>query len=439
MKARFVCLAIAVWSALVACRATTAQDYWQSGDGVASVPGGAYSPPIGPDQYASGYPSGYGKFGKVPLTPSFEDGPARWNYGDISSDRGGLYEDSPFDEFAKDLFTDAFFRLEYLNFTMKRPGDVLLGSPTASSLTPKRPFQVSSGNQLLGEARVLSTENLDIDNLNGIRATLGIPLISGSIEGSIFSLEEGFDRDGVTSGLGAPPPGNPVALPQFVGTTTFTNGQLGTNIFLYDNSLVMSFSNRVWGSDINYVWEAYDPNHGLQLRPLMGFRYYGQDESFNQIGVFDQQGQLPDPLVSTINSSSRNQAYLGQIGLRAELVSRWLTLGIEPKLGIGVNNYESSVITTALRSPGDPTVFTTDSGSKVSPFGELAVYGRANVSQNVSFILGYSLFVIDNVTRPHSSIYYNDNGQNLPAGVVVRPSFDKMHFQGVNLGAEIRF
>lgn len=436
MKARFVCLAIAVLGLLVASRTATAQDAWQpGGDGVATVTGMSYGPPFGSDPY----PNGYDAVGKLPLTPNYIDGPARWGYGDISGDKGPFYENSPLDEFTKDLFTDAFIRIEYLNWTMKRPGDVLLGSPTASSQTPKRPFPVSSGNQLLGEARVLSTENIVLDNLNGIRATLGIPLVSGSIEGSIFSLQDSQNSDGVTSGLGAAAPGNVVALPQFVGNTTFTNGQLGSNIFLYDNSLQMAFYNRVWGSDINYVWEAYDPNPGLQLRPLVGFRYYGQDESFSQVGVFDQQGQLAIPLVSTISSTSQNQAYLGQIGLRAELVSRWLTLGIEPKVGLGVNNYDSSVTTTALRSAGDPTVLTRESGSRIAPFGEMAVYGRANISQNFSLIVGYSITVIDNITRPHSSIYYNDNGQSQPAGIVVRSSFDKMYYQGLNVGGEVRF
>jgi hypothetical protein len=435
MKARFVRLTIAVVGLLLINTAARAQY-----DGVANVSGpyGGYGGyPAAPITWGNN-PSGYDSHGKMPLTGEYVDGPARWAYGDLSGDRGGLYENSPMDEFVKDLVTDSFFRIEYLNWTMKKPGDTLLGSGTNATLNPRRPFRVSSGNALLGEARVLSTTRLELDNLDGIRATLGIPLVSGTIEGSIYAFEDSHTTDGVFSGLGEPAPGNVVVLPQFIANTTLTNGVQGTNAFLYDSSYRMAFRNRVWGSDINYVLEAYDPNPGLQLRPLIGIRYYDQSENFTQIGVFDDDGQIPE-LSSEIHSDSTNHVYLAQIGLRAELVSRWLTVGLEPKVGLGVNDYESSVSTIRLRSQGDPAVRTEDSGARIAPFGELALYSRIHISENFSISVGYTVVIIDNITRPHSSILYNDNGPSNPAGFVVAPSFDTMYYQGINVGGELRF
>ena len=334
---------------------------------------------------------------------------------------------------------NSYFRMEYLHYAFKNPGDRLLGSAILSQVDPRQPFQVTdTGGQLAGEARVASTGDLQYPDGSGIRGTLGIPLGGGALEANIFYFDEVKDRSFVDR-LGAPTSGNPLDLPQFIATSTLTNGQLGNNLLLYDDSFSANIAADLWGSEINYVFDAYLPEPMFQLRPMIGFRYLDFSEQLRQVGVFDQQDQLLTPLVSHIDSFSENRVYAPQIGLRGEMVSRWLTLGIEPKLAAGVNVYETSVVTEALRSPGDPITKTTASGEEFSVVGELNVYARFHVRQNFAVTVGYQATFVDNVARSHSSILYNDNGANADPAIVTNPSLELFDFGGINVSGELRF
>ena len=167
----------------------------------------------------------------------------------------------------------------------------------------------------------------------------------------------------------------------------------------------------------------------------------GRYEGLDQRGVFDGQGQLtPAQVVNTlITSDSENNIYTPQVGMRIEASNRWLTLGVQPKFGMGVNQYRGSVYTEQLRSVGDDPTRTTESGEKLSVNGELAVYGKLHINKHVSMTVGYTFLFADNVSRAHNSIYYNDNGQSEPPAVVSKPGFDLMYYQGLNVGGEIRY
>ena len=47
--------------------------------------------------------------------------------------------------------------------------------------------------------------------------------------------------------------------------------------------------------------------------------------------------------------------------------------------------------------------------------------------------------VASGISRPADNIFYNDNGSAQPAGIVVDPSFQRMVWQGLTVGGELKF
>lgn len=398
----------------------------------------------GPAWYSPGEMQGPSS-GYQPWTPPYQPGPANWSWDNASGspDNGWDYENTPLDEFLGDVARNSYFRMEYLHYSFKNPSDRLLGSAILSQADPSVPFDVTdTGGQLAGQARVPTTGDLQYPDGSGIRGTLGIPLIGGVLEANIFYFDQVEDRSFIDR-LGDQTTNNPFNDPdppaQFLATSTLTNGQLGNNLLIYDDSFTSTTKADLWGSEINYIFDAYLPEPMFQIRPMFGFRYLDFNEELNQVGVFDQQDMLVTPLVSRISSYSENSIYAPQIGLRAEMVSRWLTLGIEPKLAAGVNVYETSVITQSLRSPGDPLTKTTESGEEFSLVGELSIYAKLHIRQNFAITVGYQATVMNQIARPHSSILYNDNGANADPAIVTRSSHERFDFGGINVSGELRF
>lgn len=397
----------------------------------------------GPAWYSPGEMQGPTN-GWQPYTPPYLPGPANYSWDNASGnpDNGWDYENSPLDEFFADVARNSYFRLEYLHYAFTNPDEDLLGAPILSQADPTIPFQVTNtGGQLAGVARVASTNDLQYPDSSGIRGTLGIPLIGGTLEGNVFYFDQAGDTNLIDE-LGdqtARNPINPFTPPQFVATSTFSNGQIGNNLLLYDDSFTASMEAELWGSEINYVFDAYLPDPMFQFRPLIGFRYLSMDEQLLQVGVFDQQDLLVTPLVSTISSFTENRIYAPQIGVRGELVSRWLTLGIEPKLAAGINVYETTVVTQSLRSQGDPLTRTTADDEAFMLVGELNLYAKLHIRQNFALTVGYQATFIDQVARPASSIFYNDNGSNADPAIVTRPSRELFDFGGINVSGELRF
>jgi hypothetical protein len=396
----------------------------------------------GPAWYSPGEMQGPGS-GYQPWTPPYQPGPANRSWDNVSGnpDSGWDYENTPLDEFLGDVARNSYVRIEYLNYAFKNPSDRLLGSPILSQVDPSVPFPVTdTGGQPAGEARVPTTGDLQYPDAQGIRGTLGIQLIGGTLEANIFYFSPAEDRSFIDR-LGDQStnnPLNPLEPPQFLATSTLTNGQLGNNLLIYDDSFTSTTKAELWGSEANFIFDAYLPEPMFQLRPMVGFRYINFNEELHQVGVFDQQDQLVTPLVSQISSYSENSIYAPQIGLRAEMVSRWLTLGIEPKLAAGINVYETSVVTQGFAN-GDPIIRTTASGEKFSFVGELSLYARLHIRQNFALTVGYQATVMDQIARPHSSILYNDNGAAADPAIVTRPSHERFDFGGINVSGEFRF
>lgn len=361
-----------------------------------------------------------------------------------------LYEPSPFEAVLTRVVKHSWYRLEYMLWDLEDPGSVLLGAPLADIPDPTQPFAVVEPGTLnpLGVARVLTTEDISLTDVNGMRATIGVPLSFGALEVRGFAMEQGGDK------LNAP------ELPSlffvdifqdgfffnteqanFVATSTFTDGAPGDNLFLYDTAFDASFRSDLWGTEALFVIDTgHFHDKGVRISPMVGASFLRIQEDLTQVGVFtDLLNGGTENLVSLINSDTVNNIYGATFGIRAELVHKWFTVGAEPKITVGLDTLQARVNTERLRSNADPRVTTMEKDTIFSPVGELGLFARANINENFSIHFAYTWLWAFRISRPQENIFYNDNGLLNPPAVVLDREIDDYIANGWSVGGEIRF
>lgn len=394
-----------------------------------------FGPPVG-DYSQAGYPpyGGGPQGGYPPGGVQFcdSDGIA---VRQLPEDRGLFYEDTPADRLIKDVVSQSWIRLEYLQWSFEDPGDTLLGAPVQGIDNPRIPFDVFAGGVLIGQTRVPDTNDIRLRDVNGIRGTLGIPTVLGTLEANVWGLANAKHLS-VARDL---PSDIPPELGTFVATSTLVNGALGDNLFLYDSSFQAAWQSEVWGTEANFVMRPDFEGEGLVFRPLAGFRYVNIRENLDQRGVFDAFGSIA-PITSTIESNTNNNIFGPQVGLRAELVHRWFTISAEPKVMLGMNSWQDEVVTNNLRSFADPRVRTTASDTDIVAGAELALNARIRLTDCLFLTVGYNLLWFNNTQRPHEIIRYNDNGPfPEPPDVVTDPHRGNFRMHGLSVGGELLF
>ncbi len=428
MRSRFAVCMLGAWSLIVSAS--------MSAQAQPAPPPGMYAPGA---ENVPGF--NYPNPGRIDGNQQYGPGPDRLITERIPSENGGFYEDTPVDRFLKNVAKSTWIRLEYMQFTFDDPGHTVLGSRVAGEVDPTRPFRATVSDQP-ATVRVPTTSALHFKDIQGLRGTIGLPTSIGSFEASFLA----FDRAHANEKQIVPPPGdltgaspvlNPSAQIQ-IATSTLVNGQLGTNLFLYDTSFQIFQNSQFFGAEANWIGKSpYED--GLVVAPMAGFRYIDFHERLFQRGEFSQLGTLDPPLFSEINSDANNRVFAPQIGMRFEFVQPRYTLGVEPKVGLGVNIYDADVSTVRLRSFGDPRVSTSKSGAHLATVGDLSMYGKFHVHDNFSLKVSYQIMVAGGMSRPANNILYNDNGPSQPAAIVVDPSFRSMFWQGFTVGGEFRF
>jgi len=228
------------------------------------------------------------------------------------------------------------------------------------------------------------------------------------------------------------------------------NGQVGSTFLIYDQGYGADHHTDVWGTEAKLILDI-GPNHnGLTINPLVGFRYMSFDEQFRQVGLstipaltVSQSNSVlvtPEPLrASVVDSKAENDLFGLQVGASAEYNNKWITLGAEPRVSLGVNHYEAEVNTSQLRSVFDPNVTTRESETTFAPVFDTSFYGQVHLTPYFSLHASYNYTYLFQVSRPVDNILYNDNGPTAPPGVVVDAETNDMHIQGISLGGEFRF
>ncbi|MBX3440838.1 MAG: BBP7 family outer membrane beta-barrel protein [Planctomyces sp.] len=377
----------------------------------------------------------------------------------LPQDSGFFYDfDSRVDLIIRETIRGTYMRLEYLNWDVQKPGRHLLGAPVDGVDNPRNPFIVQTPSGSIGVAESQSTDGVDFRDLNGIRGTIGIPLQDVTLEGNVWGLAPGSHRIQDPAFLR----NNSAQFPRFIAVGLLSDGDVSSRVLLYDESFVADYDNDTWGSDINIYYHHWNASEGIAIQPLLGFRYLRYDERLNMRGVFNNSsgaipgGIISDPAVSQIKASSMNSVYSLQTGFRSELRHRWFTVGFEPKIAFGANDFTSRVMTAHLRDFDDPNIvdgpFDVDDPpnaldpdpvrSSVSrllftPTLDLGVYASIPLSNWANLRVGYNFMLAGNIVRADRAIYYNDEGIANPPAVRARERTEAMWVQGLSVGGEI--
>ena len=243
------------------------------------------------------------------------------------------------------------------------------------------------------------------------------------------------------------------------------NGAPGLTALLFDVSYDAAYDSEIWGTEAKLFFE-WGPNfNGMSIRPLVGFRYMSFDERFRQVGfsslasnIVRTEGRLytvADPAfaplgvtqvtqrgpirASIIDSETENTLFGLQVGTRVEYDHKWFSLGVEPRISLGLNDYEAQVTTINLRNATDGVFVTSEDDLTFAPVFDVSLYGKLHVTPYFSLHAGYNFTYLFQVTRPVDNVVYNDNGPAAPPGVVVDAETVDMHIQGLSIGGEFRF
>ncbi len=366
--------------------------------------------------------------------------------------------DTPLGTAIKTHASGSWMRLEYWNAKIGHRGGRSLGEPIADlngnvidnisepfdlPLFPSQDLPII----FTGRAVAPTTDGTDWDDIGGIKGSFGIPLDQRSwIEGSVWALEEQGESLRVPS---IPPtslaPTFGVFPVEFIVIPFTIDGQPGSfqnlpnspasiaPIIVYDTDFFSEYSVNVWSAEINHVYDLRIPHDGWTLQSIIGYRHEEYSERLTFGGTFGNisgyatdgtvnTGPLTNPQTNRIDSKVHNYRNALQFGFRSEVKQRGLTLGVEPKVALGLGLIRSRVNTSNAREPGDlssilndPLLLIDDPDSTTdfdreldfAPSAELNLYAKYDVNEWLKFRIGYNLTWMGRVGAADTSIKYN--------------------------------
>ncbi len=428
--------------------------------GWAQPPG--YLPPDGgvvPAGWKSGggYPPPY-------ALPQGPRGPGNTTFVELPDDKGFAYEGSPFDQAINNVFRHGSLRLEYLLWDISNPGRNILGadvqSPDVNQPDPTQPFDFLIPGQLNQTRAVApSLDQVNTNDNNGIRGTYTLPFTAGAFEASIFALQTSHsavpipvenvidvndsDLDLLTT--------DSVNAIGAIYTPLLINGivPLGGLGLVWDQGYRAELRTAVWGTEGNWVGNAFDPNSPLQLSPIFGIRMLEFREDLRQIGAYNFSVTAADGTITTsvverrINSTTDNYVFGPQLGFRSELVSQWVSFGAQPKIMMGVNSYRAAIQTQNILSPTDVNQRLEEKNTTFGIIGDLEVYSKIHVRPHFNLFVAYNLMWAGLLTRPAENIVYNVGGAVGGAGrqsdFQLDLNYSGAMFQGLSVGGELTY
>ncbi len=404
-----------------------------------------------------GYAPGY-------AMPQGPRGPGNTTFVELPDDKGFDYEGSPFDQALTSTFRNGSIRVEYLLWDISNPGRNILGadvaSPDVNQPDPTQPFDLLIPGQLnLTRAVTPSLEQVSTNDNNGIRGTYMLPFAAGTFEASIFSLQTSHSAvpipeerilDVNDSNLNLLTTDSINAIGA-IYTPVLINGiiPLGGLGLVWDQGYRAELKTRVWGTEANWVSNAFDPGSPLQLSPIFGFRMLEFAEDLRQTGAYNFSVTAADGTVTTsvvnrrISSTTDNYVFGPQIGLRSELVSKWVSFGAQPKLMLGLNSYKAAIQTQNILSPTDINQNLLQKDTTFGVIGDLEVYSKIHVRPHFNLFVAYNLMWTGLLTRPAENIVYNVSGAVGGAGrqsdFMLDLNYSGALLQGLSVGGELNY
>lgn len=383
----------------------------------------------------------------VPQYAPQNGGNNRTIYEELPDDRGWLFEDSPLSKSLESSFRHAFFRAEYLLWSISDPGNVVLGAPLLSGADPRDPANVPVNDRTtgapIGFGIVPTLDSVQLTGNNGFQGTFGMPVGPGAFEASAFIFRPNTSRLNLTDSIQPVDPDDPFSVATFVAQPVLVEGAPSIDSLVYDVSYQAVMKTSVWGTEANYIFAP--PNAGagdfITFSPMIGVRYFNFRESLNQTGVYEytDDGINFRPVTSSINASTINNTYGPQIGLRTEINIARLTLGAEPKVMLGLNSYKASLYTQNILSDTEPVVNIHDKETKFGPMADLKLYGRFALGQNFHVFAAYNLLWAGMQTRPYDNIVYNTSVITGSSDFQQNVRTTDTVLQGLSVGGEFRY
>lgn len=349
--------------------------------------------------------------------------------------------DQPFERAIAEVTKRSWLRFEFLHWDIAGPDIGAIGAPILNQTDPLQVFDNRNGGIATGVGIIPSLDQLGLNNTSGVRGTWGLDLSSADFELEFFGTQEkddsfGFNnlsafRTAGTESLGTVDRPN-IAIP------LLTNGGVAdaasANFLVYDSSFSAQIESRMWGAEATLLTKPYLPGNGFQWQWLGGFRYLSYDESFSNVGVFNNGGTEADQ-VTRIAAETTNNMYGPQVGARAQIDNKWFTLSATPRIAFALNNYTGSTLFNGTETGQENDV-------DFTPIVQVSFKGEVHVTPNLSLFGGYDFMWIYRMTRPYDNVVY-DSTPGLGGSFTpdIRQSIDLESFstQGLSVGAVLRY
>ena len=341
--------------------------------------------------------------------------------------------DSRIDLVIRETLRRSWMRVEYLHWNIKDPGNHLLGAEMAT-LDPREQFPAFNPGNIprnFVNAFVPDTGDVQFDALPGMRLTVGAPTEWGGFEADIWAIMNAsttLDFDPVfdtTTGF--------TVIPAV--TLTVNGAPSDTQMVLFDNGYEAELRSGMWGAQGNWIANPVTPQNTLALSPVVGIRYVKFDEELRISG--SDIGSATNP---QITSKANNNLVGPQVGLRASLESKWLSLGIEPKVMFGINRHQDSVRTSQIFDVANPNTLSTNEDTDFAPAFNLPGFAKLHLSENFSLFAGYELLWLSNVSRSTEHVVYDSPPiPTDPGQIRVKKHREPIYAHGFMVGGELRF
>ena len=420
-------------------------------------PSGTYQgPPVfGPSQG----PSFQGPGGYPPPQSMRGHGPPQGGYPELYQPQvGGRYlqsweeNEQSLDLAIRETVAQSWLRVDYMHYSIQGLGNRILGAPLlptptnlhpdprvpflSNDLIPGAPRQQQAG--FLINAQVSDTNLIRFDNMNGIRGTIGIPLRTGTFEANAWALHS--DQ----TGFFVPPTIDRVTNePSIIPAVTLRQAGLlsNTTMLLFSGGLNVQSQVGMRSTEFNWISNPLTPNVPLKMQSVVGMRYIRYMDRMVLSGHDENTVGSGSPATDhVISSKALNDVFGPHFGFRSELEMDRLTLGLEPKIMLGIDRQENRLHTEQLVFPAEAPRDVRGHNTHISPVLDLTAYTRFRLTDGFSVFASYNLLTFASVSRADRNIFYDSpvNPSDTPT-LRLQSSNSRMAVYGWTVGGEFRF
>jgi len=415
--------------------------FWNQGSGYASGPatmmqGGGYAPP----QYA---PAGYYGPPQPMMTANFEPplpGSREALVNEmVYPDYYGTSnepEERELERFLKYAFDRSWIRLEYLNWNVEDPGNVVVGQDPildffGNTTDPRQLDDIfdNSTGFLIGEGFAPDLSQVSFNDNSGIRGTFGREDEWGTFVMDFWGIQSASETVDLTSTLQA-------NQPFFYFTTPLkVDHQLSNFALLADASYAVQVKTGIWGTNIEGRINTGQWPTGMNVQTVVGLNFTQVHSKMHLITGYNNQGTEP-LLISSLRSDVQNNLFGPTLGLNANFNISRLSFGIIPKVALTTARVRRVTATDDLAELGD-TFSAKDTDYRFAPILSLNAYAKLRVTDSISLFASWDGMWFSRVGKAPSSIDYNDNLSTPFTDIRPRNNLNSLTVSGISAGAEI--